>query len=85
MTLSISFEVFPPKSADALVDPRSTVARLGEAAPSFVSTYGAGGSDANDRSRPSTVRSAGFEVAGHLTCVGQTGRMSMSRSPRCAA
>ena len=74
MTLSISFEVFPPKSADALEGLRSTVARLGEVAPSFVSvTYGAGGSD-RERSFAAidAVRSAGFDVAGHLTCVGQT-------------
>jgi methylenetetrahydrofolate reductase (NADPH) len=73
MTLSISFEVFPPKSADALEKLRSTVTRLGEASPSFVSvTYGAGGSD-RERSFAAidAVRAAGFEVAGHLTCVGQ--------------
>ena len=74
MTLSISFEVFPPKSADALAGLRSTVARLGEAEPEFVSvTYGAGGSD-RERSFAAidAVRSAGFAVAGHITCVGQT-------------
>lgn len=74
MTLSISFEVFPPKSADALEELRSTVARLGEVDPAFVSvTYGAGGSD-RDRSFAAidAVRSAGFDVAGHITCVGQT-------------
>jgi methylenetetrahydrofolate reductase (NADPH) len=73
MTLSISFEVFPPKSADALEGLRSTVARLGEVSPSFLSvTYGAGGSD-RERSFAAidAVRSMGFEVAGHLTCVGQ--------------
>ena len=37
MTLSISFEVFPPKSADALEGLRSTVARLSEVEPAFVS------------------------------------------------
>ena len=74
MTLSISFEVFPPKSADALEGLRSTVARLGEVEPAFVSvTYGAGGSD-RERSFAAidAVRSAGFDVAGHITCVGQT-------------
>jgi methylenetetrahydrofolate reductase (NADPH) len=74
MTLSISFEVFPPKSADALEGLRSTVARLREVEPAFVSvTYGAGGSD-RERSFAAidTVRSAGFDVAGHITCVGQT-------------
>ena len=74
MTLSISFEVFPPKSADALEGLRSTVARLSEVEPAFVSvTYGAGGSD-RERSFAAigAVRSAGFDVAGHITCVGQT-------------
>ena len=74
MTPSISFEVFPPKSADALEGLHSTVTRLGEASPSFVSvTYGAGGSD-RERSFAAidAVRSSGFEVAGHLTCVGQS-------------
>ncbi len=74
MTLSISFEVFPPKSADALQGLRSTVDRLGEVSPAFVSvTYGAGGSD-RERSFAAidAVRSAGIDVAGHLTCVGQS-------------
>ena len=74
MTLSISFEVFPPKSADALEGLRSTVARLSEVEPAFVSvTYGAGGSD-RERSFAAidAVRSAGYDVAGHITCVGQT-------------
>ena len=74
MTLSISFEVFPPKSADGFDALRSTVGRLGEARPAFVSvTYGAGGSD-RERSFAAidAVRSAGFDVAGHITCVGQS-------------
>lgn len=76
MTLSVSFEVFPPKSVDGLDALRSTVARLGEVGPAFVSvTYGAGGSD---RERSFTaidaVRSEGVDVAGHLTCVGQSRR-----------
>ena len=74
MTLSISFEVFPPKTADALEALRSTVARLSHVRPTFVSvTYGAGGSD-RERSFAAidAVRSAGFDVAGHLTCVGQS-------------
>jgi methylenetetrahydrofolate reductase (NADPH) len=74
MTLSISFEVFPPKSADGLEGLRSTVSRLNDVGPAFVSvTYGAGGSD-RERSFAAidAVRSSGFDVAGHLTCVGQT-------------
>ena len=74
MTLSVSFEVFPPKSLDGLDGLRSTVARLNDAGPAFVSvTYGAGGSD-RERSFAAidAVRSEGFDVAGHLTCVGQS-------------
>ncbi len=73
MTLSISFEVFPPKSSDGLEGLRSTVSRLSDVTPTFVSvTYGAGGSD-RERSFAAidAVRSEGFDVAGHLTCVGQ--------------
>ena len=73
MTLSISFEVFPPKSADGLDGLRSTVSQLSEVGPTFVSvTYGAGGSD-RERSFAAidAVRAEGFDVAGHLTCVGQ--------------
>ncbi|MEP7046163.1 MAG: methylenetetrahydrofolate reductase [NAD(P)H] [Ilumatobacteraceae bacterium] len=69
----MSFEVFPPKSADALDDLRSAVVRLNDASPAFLSvTYGAGGSD-RERSFAAieAVRSAGLDVAGHLTCVGQ--------------
>lgn len=74
MTLSVSFEVFPPKSGDGLEALRSTVSRLGEVGPAFLSvTYGAGGSD-RERSFAAidVVRSAGLDVAGHITCVGQT-------------
>ena len=73
MTLSISFEVFPPKSTDGLDGLRTTVSRLSDVEPAFVSvTYGAGGSD-RERSFAAieAVRSAGFDVAAHLTCVGQ--------------
>ncbi|HEX2784464.1 MAG TPA: methylenetetrahydrofolate reductase [NAD(P)H] [Ilumatobacteraceae bacterium] len=73
MTLSISFEVFPPKSVDGLDGLRSTVSQLSEVGPTFVSvTYGAGGSD-RERSFAAidAVRAEGFDVAGHLTCVGQ--------------
>ncbi|CAN5582591.1 methylenetetrahydrofolate reductase [NAD(P)H] [soil metagenome] len=72
-TLNVSFEVFPPKSADGLEGLRDTVTNLRRAQPAFVSvTYGAGGSD-RDRSFAAidAVRSAGTDVAGHLTCVGQ--------------
>jgi methylenetetrahydrofolate reductase (NADPH) len=74
VTPSLSFEVFPPKSAQGLDELCCTVSRLAEVAPSFVSvTYGAGGSD-RQRSFAAidAVRSTGVRVAGHLTCVGQS-------------
>ena len=73
MTLSLSFEVFPPKTDDGLSSLADTCRQLASADPAFVSvTYGAGGSG-RDRSFAAieTVAAAGHAVAGHLTCVGQ--------------
>jgi methylenetetrahydrofolate reductase (NADPH) len=74
VSVAVSFEVFPPKSADGLADLRSAAEQLGAVAPEFVSvTYGAGGTD-RDRSFAAVdaVRSADAPVAAHVTCVGQT-------------
>jgi methylenetetrahydrofolate reductase (NADPH) len=78
MTVSVSFEVFPPKSPDGLAQLQATVDRLSRVAPAFVSvTYGAGGTDrertfaAVDVVR-SPAGSTSVPVAGHLTCVGQS-------------
>ena len=50
MTLSVSFEVFPPRSVYALDELASTVRQLDAVGPDFVSvTYGAGGTG-RDRS-----------------------------------
>lgn len=75
MNISVSFEVFPPKTPAGLDTLASTVSRLASAGPAFVSvTYGAGGTDrhrsfeAIDRVR----EAGGAPVAGHLTCVGQS-------------
>ncbi len=74
MSLRISFEVFPPKTATGLDHLRSTVKHLRRADPIYVSvTYGAGGSEHHfsyDAIR--AVASTGVPVAGHLTCVGQS-------------
>lgn len=72
--LDISFEVFPPKTPAGLDQLAATVERLSAATPSFISvTYGAGGTD-RERSFEAirVVRRTGLEVAGHLTCVGQS-------------
>lgn len=74
MSVSFSFEVFPPKQRDGLAPLGETVTRLRHVEPIFVSvTYGAGGSD-RQRSFDTidTVRTTGVDVAGHLTCVGQS-------------
>lgn len=75
MTLSISFEVFPPKTGAGLGTLAEAVARLDEVRPAYISvTYGAGGSD-RQRSFDTidAVRSATTApIAAHLTCVGQS-------------
>jgi methylenetetrahydrofolate reductase (NADPH) len=76
MTPAISFEVFPPRSAAGLDTLAETSANLAAAAPLFLSvTYGAGGSE-RERSFDAiraVRRGADHAIAGHLTCVGQTG------------
>jgi len=71
----LSFELFPPKTPEAMESLREAVIRLQAFQPDyFTCTYGAGGS-----SRETTldvvemVREAtGVPVASHLTCVGST-------------
>jgi methylenetetrahydrofolate reductase (NADPH) len=77
MSLSVSFEVFPPKTPAGLRTLADTVTQLDRADPAYISvTYGAGGTDrhrsfeAIDAAR----RASGSPVAGHLTCVGQSRR-----------
>jgi methylenetetrahydrofolate reductase (NADPH) len=80
--LTISFEFFPPKSAEAEEDLfRETVPGLKPLGTSFISvTYGAGGGTRGttlrivDRIR----REHGIEAAHHLTCVGSTREMLAS-------
>ena len=75
MTLSVSFEVFPPKTAAGLQTLSDAVARLDDVDPAYISvTYGAGGSD-RQRSFDTidAVRAATTApIAAHLTCVGQS-------------
>ena len=72
---SVSFEFFPPKSAEMEDTLWDTICALAPLAPSFVSvTYGAGGST---RERTHTtvsriVSEAGLSAAAHLTCVDAT-------------
>src|SRR5262245_42555118 len=71
----LSFELFPPKTAEALGNLEHHVGELVKFSPSFITcTYGAGGST-QDR----TLEVIGgvrerhrLPVATHLTCVGRT-------------
>jgi len=70
---SVSFELFPPKTAKGVEALERTVDRLAEARPGYFSvTYGAGGST-RERTRhvvdAVAVRSR-LPIAHHLTCVG---------------
>ncbi len=73
--LSLSFEVFPPKSDDAFSGVKAATEEIARLSPSFVSvTYGAGGG-----TRAYTLEvaknikdSCGVETLAHLTCVGST-------------
>ena len=70
-----SFEFFPPKSDEAVMQLEKTIADLHPLEPDFVSvTYGAGGS-----TREKTLdlvtrikRDTGIEAMAHLTCAGST-------------
>lgn len=70
----LSFEFFPPKSAEAEGQLWETAAALSAYAPGFMSvTYGAGGS--TKEPTLATVRhllKMGLPAASHLTCVGAT-------------
>ncbi len=73
--LTISFELFPPKTEAGIESLLENVARLKQYQPSyFTCTYGAGGS-----SQTATLdviervsKLTGLPVASHLTCVGST-------------
>ncbi len=70
---AISFEFFPPKTAEMEKSLWETIKRLAPLAPNFVSvTYGAGGST-RERTHSTITRilnETGLTPAAHLTCVG---------------
>jgi methylenetetrahydrofolate reductase (NADPH) len=74
MTAPISFEFFPPKTAEGAVKLRATRKALYELEPEFCSvTYGAGGS--TQEGTFATVREIleeGVEAASHFSCIGAT-------------
>jgi methylenetetrahydrofolate reductase (NADPH) len=71
----VSFEFFPPKTAEGVEQLYKTVEELRPCRPSFVSvTYGAGGST-RDRTLELVSRierELGITTMAHLTCVGST-------------
>jgi methylenetetrahydrofolate reductase (NADPH) len=74
MNTEISFEFFPPHSADGLAKLRTVRAKLATLEPTFFSvTYGAGGST---RERTfdiiMEIAAEGHAAAPHLSCVGST-------------
>ena len=71
----VSFEFFPPRTAEMEAALWSTVRRLAPLGPRFVSvTYGAGGAT-RDRTHATVTRigrETGLSAAAHLTCVAAT-------------
>ncbi|MES2182355.1 MAG: methylenetetrahydrofolate reductase [NAD(P)H] [Pseudomonadota bacterium] len=68
---AISFEFFPPKTADGIASLRETRAQLAKFNPEFFSvTFGAGGST-RDRTMDTVLemQREGFNAAPHISCV----------------
>ena len=78
MSLSVSFEFVPPKTAEMEATLWRSIARLAPLRPSFVSvTYGAGGST-RERTHATLKRilaETDLTPAAHLTCVGASRAM----------
>lgn len=67
----ISFEFFPPKTAEGIAKLRATRKQLAQLQPKFFSvTFGAGGST-RDRTMETVleIQSEGYEAAPHISCV----------------
>lgn len=83
--VSVSFEVFPPKTEAAQASMLKAVHSLATLGPSFVSvTYGAGGST-RDRSlevATKIAREVAVPVAAHLTCVGASREETLATADR---
>ena len=72
--LPISFEVYPPRSADAVPALYAAIDSLAQLDPAFISvTFGAGGSETkNSLEVLNYIQSANVAPLAHLTCVGTT-------------
>ena len=69
--IPISFEFFPPKTADGIANLRETRVRLAQFKPEFFSvTFGAGGST-TDRTKESVfeIQAEGHQAAPHISCI----------------
>jgi methylenetetrahydrofolate reductase (NADPH) len=73
--LHVSFELFPPRTPEALAKLPSVLKQLAALKPDYFSvTHGAGGSnqDGTYETLLTVVEHTGVEVAPHLTCIGST-------------
>jgi methylenetetrahydrofolate reductase (NADPH) len=74
-SLTLSFELFPPRTAEAQAKLPAVIAQLAALGPDYFSvTHGAGGSDQEGTYETllTVVKQCGVETAPHLTCVGST-------------
>jgi methylenetetrahydrofolate reductase (NADPH) len=74
-SLSFSFELFPPRTPEALAKLPSVIKQLAALRPDYFSvTHGAGGSnqDGTYETILTVVEHSGVEAAPHLTCIGST-------------
>jgi methylenetetrahydrofolate reductase (NADPH) len=70
-----SFELFPPRTEEAVAKLPAVLQKLAAASPEYFSvTHGAGGSDQDGTYQTllTVVQHTGVEVAPHLTCIGST-------------
>lgn len=72
--VSLSFEVFPPKTADKFDSVEAAAAEIARLAPSFMSvTYGAGGGTSDYTVQIARmIQSHGITPLAHLTCISST-------------
>jgi methylenetetrahydrofolate reductase (NADPH) len=73
--LSLSFELFPPRTPEAAAKLPDVIKQLATVRPDYFSvTHGAGGSDQEGTYETllTVVEHTGIEVAPHLTCIGST-------------
>lgn len=69
--IPLSFEFFPPKTAEGIANLRETRAQLAQYNPEFFSvTFGAGGST-TDRTKETVfeIQAEGFSAAPHISCI----------------